>query len=208
MDGQTDGFAIAYSALSMLSRAKNIQTIKVDTTVTTRNLLFNIISSHLASSPAVNVSLEVVSNSSLFSRMKLRCMRAICAMIRSRRFAASSIFFRFSLSSFPSTLLPRCRCLDGVVTVPSPSEFWSLPISSSDWHKYAQKKRLTCTWIIDYMPLALHINSKKLYGKFHAPLTRLPWANNYSTIAKILQWTVCNIRRSPAISNTLLTSIP
>ena len=90
---------------------------------------------HLESSLAVNVSLDVVSNSSLFSRIKLRCMRAICAIMRSRRFAAISIFFLFSLSSLPSMLLlPRCRRLDCVVVDPSPSEFCSPPTSSSNFY--------------------------------------------------------------------------
>jgi len=98
--------------------------------------------SHLESSLGVSVSLGVVSNSSLFSRMKFRCMRAICAMMRSRRFAANSIFLRFSRSSLPSTLLPRCRRLDGVTTVPSPSAFCSPPISSSNCSSHAPHTHL------------------------------------------------------------------
>ena len=72
------------------------------------------------------ISVDVLSNSSLFSLMKFRCIFAIWAMIRSRRFEAISDLRLLSLSSFSSFLaVVRPRAAFFVDTLASFVSVWS-----------------------------------------------------------------------------------
>jgi len=138
MSGENPSWYVRHAECRLLAKGEKMKKRPVKTGINLQHKISYSTSSDLDSSLGVSVSAdEVVSNSSLFSRMKLRCMRAICAMIRSRRLAASSTFLRFSLSSLlsmPPLPPPRWARLAGVVTAPSASEFCRPPISSSDFY--------------------------------------------------------------------------